>query len=63
MRHPRHLSLLWKILFATSIAITLLFAFTGWIVQREAIRATSETLEVEVRASFRAYESLWRARA
>lgn len=63
MRHPRHLSLLWKILFATSVAITLLFAFTGWIVQREAIRATSETLDVEVRASFRAYESLWRARA
>ena len=63
MNKPRHLSLLWKILFSTSVAITALFAFTGWIVQREAIRATSETLDVEVRASFRAYESLWRARA
>lgn len=63
MKQPRHLSLLWKILFSTSVAITALFGLTGWIVQREAIRATSETLEVELRASFRAYDSLWRARA
>ncbi|MDQ2946809.1 MAG: HAMP domain-containing protein, partial [Acidobacteriota bacterium] len=58
-----HLSLLWKILLSTSIAITLLFALTGWIVQDHVIRTTSLSLEEELKASFRAYESLWRSRA
>jgi signal transduction histidine kinase len=57
------LSLLWKILLSTSVAITLLFALTGWIVQRNAIQTTFGTLEDEVGASFQAYESLWKARA
>jgi signal transduction histidine kinase len=57
------LSLLWKTLLSTSIAITLLFAVTVWIVQHHVVESTSESLEEEVRASFRAYESLWRARA
>ncbi|MBV9772276.1 MAG: hypothetical protein JOZ32_22075, partial [Bryobacterales bacterium] len=57
------LSLLWKTLLATSIALTLLFAITGWIVQQHVVQSTSETLEDEVRASFRAYDSLWRAHA
>jgi signal transduction histidine kinase len=57
------LSLLWKTLLSTSIAITLLFAVTVWIVQHNVVESTSESLEEEVRASFRAYESLWRARA
>lgn len=57
------MSLLWKILLSTSIAVTLLFAVTGWIVQDHVIRTTSLGLEEEVKASFRAYESLWRARA
>src|SRR5581483_6248077 len=56
-------SLLWRILFSTSIAITLLFAVTGWIVQSQFLRIASLSLEEEVRASFQAYESLWRARA
>lgn len=56
-------SLLWKILLSTSIAITMLFAITGWIVQDNAIRTTSLSLEDEVRASFQAYDSLWRSRA
>ncbi len=56
-------SLLWKILLSTSIAVTLLFAATGWIVQDNAIRTTSQSLEEEVRASFQAYDSLWRSRA
>ncbi len=63
MTNFRHPSLLWKILLSTSIALTALFALTGYIVQRESERATSASLEVEVRASFRAYESLWRSRA
>jgi hypothetical protein len=57
------LSLLWKTLLSTSIAITLLFAVTVWIVQHHVVQSTSESLEEEVRASFRAYESLWRAQA
>lgn len=57
------LSLLWKTLLSTSIALTLLFAITGWLIQRHVVDSTSESLEDEVRASFRAYESLWRAQA
>jgi signal transduction histidine kinase len=55
-------SLLWRILFSTSIAITVLFAAMGWLLQAQFVRIASATLEDEVRASFRAYESLWRAR-
>ncbi|MCU1258534.1 MAG: integral rane sensor signal transduction histidine kinase [Bryobacterales bacterium] len=57
------LSLLWKILLSTSVALTLLFALTGWLVQRHVVSSTSQTLAEEVDASFRAYESLWRSRA
>ena len=57
------LSLLWKILLSTSVAITLLFALTGWIVQHDAVQTTTASLEAEVGASFQAYESLWKAHA
>ena len=57
------LSLLWKILLSTSVAITLLFAVTGWIVLRNAVETTTRTMEDEVGASFQAYQSLWKARA
>jgi signal transduction histidine kinase len=57
------LSLLWKILLATSIALTLLFALVGWIVQDNATRAMAASVDEDVRASFRAYDSLWRSRA
>ena len=57
------LSLLWKILLSTSVAITLLFAATGWIVLEDAIRTTSESVDHEVQASFQAYQSLWKSRA
>ncbi|MEO8025712.1 MAG: ATP-binding protein [Bryobacteraceae bacterium] len=56
-------SLLWKILFSTSIAITLLFAGIGWIVQDQFVRIASAGIEDEVHASFQAYDSLWQARA
>ncbi len=56
-------SLLWRILLSTSIAITLLFGVTGWIVQDNATRATAASLDEEVRASFHAYDSLWQSRA
>jgi signal transduction histidine kinase len=57
------LSLLWKILLSTSIALTLLFAITGWIVQDNATRALAQSVEEEVQSSFHAYDSLWRSRA
>jgi signal transduction histidine kinase len=56
-------SLLWRILLSTSIAVTLLLGVTGWIVQDNATRATATSLDEEVRASFHAYDSLWRSRA
>jgi signal transduction histidine kinase len=56
-------SLLAKILVSTSLAVTVLFAVTGWLVQRHALDATSAMLHEEVSASFRAYESLWGSRA
>lgn len=59
----RRLSLLWKILLSTSIALTLLFAFTAWIVEQNASRAMAESLADETEASFRAYDSSWRSRA
>ena len=57
------LSLLWKILLSTSIALTLLFAITGWIVEASATRAMEASLADETDASFDAYDSLWRSRA
>src|SRR5579872_2281743 len=55
-------SLLWRILFSTSIAITVLFAAMGWLLQDQFVRIASTTLGDEARASFQAYESLWKAR-
>jgi signal transduction histidine kinase len=65
MRAPGYagLSLLWKIMLSTSVAITLLFALVGWIVESNATSTTAQSLEDEVRASFQAYQSLWRDRA
>jgi signal transduction histidine kinase len=57
------LSLLWKILLSTSVALTALFAITGWIVQNHVIQTTEMSLEEEVRSSSQAYESLWKSRA
>src|SRR5262249_61727076 len=57
------LSLLWKILLSTSVALTALFAITGWIVQNHVINTTSLSLDEEVSSSFQAYESLWTSRA
>ena len=57
------LSLLWKILLSTSVAFTLLFALTGWIVLTNATRTTSDSVDHEVNASFQAYRSLWKSRA
>ena len=57
------LSLLWKILLSTSVAMTVLFALTGWIVEKNALNTTSRSLDDEVQASFQAYRSLLQSRA
>jgi signal transduction histidine kinase len=62
MKTHRPLSLLWRILLSTSIAITVLFAAMGWVLQDQFVKISSQTLDQEVRASFQAYLSLWRAR-
>ena len=64
MRNPlRPHTLLWKIMLSISVASTLLFGLTGWIVVDSATRATSESIRHEVQASFQAYQSLWKAQA
>lgn len=63
-QNPRPgISLLGKLLLSTSLAVTVLFAVTGWIVQDRASRLTALSLEEEVQTGFRAYDALWRARA
>lgn len=57
------LTLLWKILLSTSVAITLIFALTGWLVVNHTARTTSSSLEDEVKASFQVYRSLWESKA
>ena len=57
------LSLLWKILLSTSVAITILFAATAYLVQRNVVNTTTRNLQEEVNASLGAYESLWNSRA
>jgi signal transduction histidine kinase len=64
MKNPlSRIPLLWKILLSTSVAITLVFAVTGWIAVYSATRATSHSIDHEVQASFQAYQSLWKSRA
>jgi len=57
------LSLLWKILLPMSVVLTVVFAAAGWILQNNVVRSTTTSVEREARASFQAYESLWKARA
>lgn len=59
----KRLSLLWRILLSTSIAITLLLGIAGWLVQRYVVRVTEQSIEQEIRASLQAYQSLWHMRA
>ncbi len=62
MRGGRQFPLLWKILLSTSIAITALLALTGWFVERQTLSVLSQSLEDEIRVSFRAYDALWQSR-
>jgi len=61
--HPRQLSLFWKILLSTSIAITLLLALAGWFARDQTRSVLLRNLQSELQSSFGAYESLWQSRA
>jgi signal transduction histidine kinase len=63
LRPGRPPSLLWKVLLSTSVLITVLLVLTAWLAQNYLVRNASNMLDDEVRASLRAYESLWEARA
>lgn len=55
--------LLTKIWLSTSVAITVLFVATGWIVSQHVVSQTMRQLTDEVATSLQAYRSLWRDRA
>jgi signal transduction histidine kinase len=57
------LSLLWKILLSTSVAVTVLFAFTGEIVLNHVTGTMSNSLNDEARAGLQAYTFYWNSRA
>jgi signal transduction histidine kinase len=59
----RQLSLFWKILLSTSIAITLLLGLAGWFAQDQTRSVLLRNLQSELESSFGAYESLWQSRA
>ena len=63
MKALSRVSLLWKIMLSTSMAVTILFALTGWLVQDQFAHIASLSVEEEVRQGFEAYRSLWKARA
>ena len=65
MSSPRghQLSLFWKILLSTSIAITLLLGMAGWFAQDQTRSVLLRNLQRELESSFGAYESLWQSRA
>lgn len=58
-----NLSLLSKIWLSTSVAVTALFGVTGFLLQRQMLDTTNQTLQQEAQASFLAYESLWQSRS
>ena len=45
------------------MAVTVLFALTGWMVQTYAGRVSQRSLEEEVRTSLQSYQALWETRA
>ncbi len=57
------LSLFWKILLSTTIAITLLLGLAGWFAQEQTRSVLLRNLQSELQSSFGAYESLWKSRA
>lgn len=62
MTRPR-LTLLPKIWLSTSVALTLLFGITAWLLQRHALDTSELSLQDEISSSLQAYESLWTSRS
>ena len=60
--HLKGVSLLWRILLSTSMAVAVLLALTGWMVQTYVGRVSQRSLEEEVRTSLQAYQALWSSR-
>lgn len=59
----KNLPLFWRVLLSTSIALTVLFALTGWALQTYALRVSEQSLEQEVRTNLQTSETLWAMRA
>jgi signal transduction histidine kinase len=55
-------SLRGRILLYTSVAIITIALLAGWVVQRHVVNTATRLAENEARASFDAYEALWRSR-
>ncbi len=55
--------LLTKIWLSISLAMTVLFVGTGWVVSQHVVGQTMKQLTDEVAASLQAYRSLWKERA
>ncbi len=55
--------LLTKIWLSTSLAITVVFVATGWLVSQHVVGETQKQLTAEVATSLQAYRSLWKERA
>jgi len=60
---PSRLPLLWSILLATTLTVTIVLALTAWFVREQMVTALTRDLEMSLRASFDAYTSLWKSRA
>ena len=58
----KRLPLIWRVFLSTSLVTTLMFVLIGYMVQRHTTRTTDLMLAEEMRASFRAYDSLWKSR-
>lgn len=57
------LPLLWRVFLSTSLVTTALFVVIAVLAQTHLLRTTANMLDEELRASFRAYEAVWKTRA
>jgi signal transduction histidine kinase len=48
---------------STTLAITVLFALAGWMIQNYAARVSQSSIEGEIDISLRSYQALWATRA
>ena len=59
----KRLPLLWRVFVSTSLVTTVLFVLIAYLVQTHALRTADMMLSEELESSFRAYQSVWRARS